>query len=180
MWIDASVVLIPLFGVDVPVSSEGIRLCSEASGAETNDKVELGEELQPADLPLSQELGGCKVFQVLVVSDNVNRSFRAFKIVVPGPKSLVDSKELLVMGVIVELWSGQSPGIVGDRPNLLIRTTNGENASDGIVGGVCLYNNQSVQNPMGEDRSGGEGIFEVLEGGVTGVTEVPGNMYLCG
>ena len=40
-----SVVLIPLFGVDVPASSEGIRLSSEASGAETNDEVELGEEL---------------------------------------------------------------------------------------------------------------------------------------
>ena len=30
---------------------------------------------------------------------------------------------------------------------------------------------------MGEDRSGGEGVFEVLEGGVTGVTEVPGNTF---
>ena len=31
---------------------------------------------------------------------------------------------------------------------------------------------------MGEDRSRGEGIFEVLEGGVTGVTEVPGNTFV--
>ena len=30
---------------------------------------------------------------------------------------------------------------------------------------------------MGEDRSRGEGIFEVLEGGATGVTEVPGNTF---
>ena len=30
---------------------------------------------------------------------------------------------------------------------------------------------------MGEDRSGGEGVFEVLEGRVTGVTEVPGNTF---
>ena len=43
-----SVVLIPLFGVDVPASSEGIRLSSEVSGTEVNDKVELGEELRPA------------------------------------------------------------------------------------------------------------------------------------
>ena len=50
MQIDASVVLIPLFGVDVPASSEGIRLSSEASRAEVNDKVELGEELRPAGL----------------------------------------------------------------------------------------------------------------------------------
>ena len=30
---------------------------------------------------------------------------------------------------------------------------------------------------MGEDRSRGEGIFEVLEGGATGVTEVPENTF---
>ena len=176
--IDASIVLIPLFGVDIPASSEDIRLSSEASGAEANDEVELGEELRPADLSLSQEFGGYKVLQVLVVGDYVNWSCGAFKIVVPGPKSLVDSKELLVIGVIVEFQSRQSPGIVGDRPNLLVRTMNGENASDGIVRGICLYNDQSVWNPMGEDRSGGEGIFEVLEGGATGVTEVPGNTFV--
>ena len=90
----------------------------------------------------------------------------------------MDSEELLVMGVIVELWSGQSPGIVGDRPNLLVRTTNAENASNGIVVGVCFYDDQSVQNPISEDRSGDEGIFEVLEGRVTGVTEVPGNTFV--
>ena len=112
-----------------------------------------------------------------MIGDNVNQRCGAFKIVVPGPKSLVDSEELLVMGVIVELQSRQSLGIVGNRPNLLIRTTNGENASNCIVGGVYLYDDQSIWNPMGEDRSGGEGVLEVLEGGATGVTEVPGNTF---
>ena len=51
-------------------------------------------------LLLSQEFDGCKVFQVLVVGDDVNQSCGAFKIVAPGPKSLMDSEELLVMGVI--------------------------------------------------------------------------------
>ena len=45
MWIDVSVVLILLFGVDVPASSEGIRLSSEVSRVEVNNEVELGEEL---------------------------------------------------------------------------------------------------------------------------------------
>ena len=82
----------------------------------------------------------------------------------------MDSEDLLVIGVVVELQSRQSLGIVGDRPNLLVRTTNRENVSDGIVGGVCLYNDWSVWNLMDEDRSRGEG-------GVTGVTEVPGNTF---
>ena len=45
MQIDANIVLIPLFRVDIPASSEGIRLSSKASGMEVNDEVELGEEL---------------------------------------------------------------------------------------------------------------------------------------
>ena len=55
---------------------------------------------------------------------------------------------------------------------------NGVNASNGIVRGVCLYNDQSIQNPMDKDRSGGEDIFEVLEGRATGVTEVLENTYV--
>ena len=45
MWIDVSVVLIPLVGVDIPSSSENIRLSSKVSTVEANDEVELGEEL---------------------------------------------------------------------------------------------------------------------------------------
>ena len=154
-----NVVLIPFCGIDVPVSSEGIRLSSEVSRVEVNNKVKLGEELQSVNLLPSQEFGGCKVLQVLVVSDDINQSCRAFKIVVPGPKIIMNSKELLVMGVIVELWSKQSTKIVSDRPNLLIRRMNGENVSDDIVRGICLHNNQSIQNPVGEDRSRDEGVF---------------------
>ena len=41
----ASVVPIPLFWVDVPTASEGIRLCSKASRVEADGEVELGEVL---------------------------------------------------------------------------------------------------------------------------------------
>ena len=104
-------------------------------------------------LPVSQEFDGCKVLQVLVVGDNINQSYRAFKIVASGSKSLMNSEELLVMSVVVEFQSRQCLGIVGDRPNLLVRTTNRENASDDIVGDICFHNNWSVQNPMSEDES---------------------------
>ena len=59
-----------------------------------------------------------------------------------------------------------------------LRTMNGEKASNGIVRGICFYDDWSIQNPMGEDRSGGEGAFEVLEGRVTGVTEVSKNTFV--
>ena len=43
--IHLSIVLIPLFGIDVPASSEGIRFHTGFSGMETNDHIELKEKL---------------------------------------------------------------------------------------------------------------------------------------
>jgi len=50
LWIDTGVATIPLFGVDVPSSSESIWLGTEFSGTEMNDKVELRKELGPLGL----------------------------------------------------------------------------------------------------------------------------------
>ena len=54
---------------------------------------------------------------------------------------------------------------------------NRENASNGIVRSICLHDNQSICNPMGEDKSRGEGVFGVLEGRATKVIKVPGNIF---
>jgi hypothetical protein len=45
MRVDINIVLIPLFGVDVPAYSEGIRFHAKLSKGETNYHIELGEEL---------------------------------------------------------------------------------------------------------------------------------------
>ena len=105
----ASVVPIPLFWVDVPMASEGIRLCSEASRVEADGKVELGEVLRPAGLTAGQDLGAGEILQVLVVSDHISRRGGALKVVSPVLEGLKDGQELLVMGVIVQLRCGQSP-----------------------------------------------------------------------
>ena len=76
---------------------------------EANGKVELGEELRPAGLTTSQDLGGGEIHQILVVSDHINRGSGAFKIMSPVLEGLEDGQQLLVMGVIVQLWSGHSP-----------------------------------------------------------------------
>jgi hypothetical protein len=41
VWVYAGIVVAPLFRIDVPSSSQGVRFCSEASGTEANDEVEL-------------------------------------------------------------------------------------------------------------------------------------------
>ena len=107
--VDTSVVPIPLFWVDVPMASEGIRLCSEASRVEADGEVELGEVLRPAGLTAGQDLGAGEILQVFVVSDHINRRGGALKVVSPVLEGLKDGQELLVMGVIVQLRCGQSP-----------------------------------------------------------------------
>ena len=125
-------------------------------------------------LPPGQELGSCKVLQVFVVGDHINRSSRALEVVTPRLERLMDSEELLVMGIIVELQSGQSPRIVSHWPDLVIGTTERENTSNGIIRGVGFYYHRSFRRPMSEDRSRGEGVLELAKGGTTGVTEAPG------
>ena len=51
----------------------------------------------------------------------------------PGPEGLMNGQQFLIMGIIVELQSGQGPRVVHDGANLFIQTTDGEDASDGIV-----------------------------------------------
>ena len=74
VWIDHSIVAISPFRVDVPSSSERIRLNAQTSGAETNDEVELRKVLGPAGLSMGQDFGGGEIFQIFVVHNNVDRS----------------------------------------------------------------------------------------------------------
>lgn len=78
MRVDLSVVLIPLFGIDVPVSSKGIRFSSEFSGTETDDEIEMMQEFRPAGLTTGEEFGSGEVLEVLVIRDNIYRLGRAF------------------------------------------------------------------------------------------------------
>ena len=82
------------------------------------------------------------------------------------------------MGIVVELWSGQSLRVVRDGVNLLIWTMDGEDASNIIVRSISLCDHQSIWNPMDNDRSGGEGILKLAEGGVTGVAKVPWSIFV--
>ena len=45
MRVDISIVLIPLFGIDIPASSEGIRFRAKLPGMEANDHIELEQKL---------------------------------------------------------------------------------------------------------------------------------------
>jgi hypothetical protein len=78
MRVNLSIVLIPLFGTDIPASSKGIRFSSKFSRTETDDHIELVEEFRPMSLTAREEFGSCEILKVLMVRDNVNRLGRAF------------------------------------------------------------------------------------------------------
>jgi len=40
LWIDLGEAPIPLFGVDIPASSQGVRLCAKFTRSEMNDQIE--------------------------------------------------------------------------------------------------------------------------------------------
>jgi hypothetical protein len=107
MRVYSSVVLIPLFGIDVPASSEGIRFSTEFTRVETDDEVELVEVLRPAHLAACEHLGGGKVLEVLMVSHHIDRGGGTFKIVTPGAESLEDGEELLIMSVVIQFWRAE-------------------------------------------------------------------------
>ena len=78
LWIDASIVHIPFFGIDVPASSQCIGFASKSSQTETDDHVELTKELRPMGLPPGQEFGGGEVFQVFMIGNNIDGGSGAF------------------------------------------------------------------------------------------------------
>ena len=93
--VDASVVLIPLFGIDVPASSEGIRFHAKPTRVKADNHVELGEKLRPLGLLAGQEFSCCEVLEVLVVGNNVDQRCRAFQVMPPGPQGLMNGQQFL-------------------------------------------------------------------------------------
>ncbi|KIK37628.1 hypothetical protein CY34DRAFT_92415 [Suillus luteus UH-Slu-Lm8-n1] len=148
MRVYLSVVLIPLFGIDVPASSKGIRLSTKFPGTETNEEIEMVEDLGPASLATRQEFGGGEVLKVLVICDDVNGLGRAFEVVLPGPESFVDGEKFIIVCVIIELRSGQHLGVECDWTELRVWTYNGKYSGNGIVGGISFYDNRNIRHPM--------------------------------
>ena len=86
------IVAISPFGVDVPSSSERVGLSAQAPRAEADDEVKLGEIFRPSGLSAGKNLGSGKIFEVLVVSDNVNQNTGTFEVVSPDTEGLEDCK----------------------------------------------------------------------------------------
>jgi len=101
--VDCSIASILSFRIDIPLSSESIWFGAKITRAEPDDKVELGEILGPLHLPLSQYLGSRKILKIFIICNNVNRIGQVFQVVSPNLESFKDSKQFLIMHVVVQL-----------------------------------------------------------------------------
>ena len=57
LWIDAGIVTIPLFKIDIPSSSECIRFGSKFSGMEMDNEIESRKVFRPMCLSMHEDFG---------------------------------------------------------------------------------------------------------------------------
>jgi len=131
--VDCGIASILPFKIDIPLFGESIQFCAEMTRAESDDKVELGEVLRPLCLSLGQYLGSRKILKVLMIYNNVNGIDQTFQIVLPNLESFEDSKQFLVIYVVVQLHCSKSARVKGNRVNFIIFINNGEDCSKSIV-----------------------------------------------
>ena len=83
LQVHLSIATIPLFGIDVPLSSQGVGLSTKLTRAKSNGQIELRKILRPPGLLTGENLRGEEALEIFVVSDDVDRSGGALKIMAP-------------------------------------------------------------------------------------------------
>ena len=174
--VDCGVASIPPFRIDIPSFSESIRFCAEMTRIEPDDKVELGEVLGPLHLPLGQYLSSRKILKVLMIHNNVDGIGQTFQIVLPNLEGFKDSKQFLVMYVIVQLHCSESARVKDKWINFILFVNNGEDCSKSIVQGISFHNELSIKKPISENRCEGECFFEKVESILTRGVKLPRNV----
>jgi len=101
--VDCSIASISFFRIDIPLSSESIWFGAKMIRAKPDDTVELREILGPLCLSLGQYLSSRKILKVLIIHNNVNGIGRTFQIVLLNLEDFKDSKQFLIMYVIIQL-----------------------------------------------------------------------------
>ena len=176
--VDYGIASIPLFRIDIPSSSESVWFGTEMTRMEPDDKIELGEILGPLHLPLDQHLGSRKILKVYIICNNINGIGWTFQIVSPNLESFKDSKQFLVMYVVIQLYHSKSIGVKRNQMNFIIFINNGKDCSKSIVWSISLHNKLNIGDPISENRSGSECFLKRVESILTGEVKLPKNVLL--
>ena len=174
--VDCGVASIPPFRIDVPSSSESIRFCAETTRTEPDDKIELGKVLGPPCLPPGQYLGSRKILKILMIHNNVDGIGWTFQIVSLNFNSFKNSKQFLVMYVVIQLHHSKSTRVKSNYMNFIIFINNQEDCSKGIVQSIGFHNELNIRNTMSEDRNRGKYFLERVESILTEEVKLPRNV----
>src|SRR6266481_5395122 len=113
-----------------------------------------------------------------MIRDDVNRSSGSFQVVTPVSERCIDGCEFLVMDIVVLLCFIEGFGEVCDWVEVAIRSSYRHHGSQGVVRGISLYHDRHVRDPVCEDWSHCEGLFEGVKGGLALVGPIPRNILL--
>ena len=122
--VNCGIASIPSFRIDIPLFSKSIWFGTEMTRTEPDNEVELGEILGLPCLPPGQYLGSKKILKVLMIHNNVNGIGRTFQIMSPNLKSFEDSKQFLIMCVIIQLHCSESARVKSNWINFIIIINN--------------------------------------------------------
>jgi len=127
--VDCGIASIPPFRIDVPSSSESIWFSTKTTRAEPDDKVKLEEVLGPTRLLLGQYLDSRKILKILMIHNNIDEIGQTFQIVSPNLESIKNSKQFLIIYIVIQLCHSESVRVKGNWMNFIIFVNNQENCS---------------------------------------------------
>ena len=178
MRVDYNVASISPFRIDVSLSSKSTWFCIKTTRVEPDDKVELGEVLGPLHLSLDQYLSSGKILKVLMIHNNVDEIGQTFQVVLPNFESFKNSKQFLIIYVIVQLYYSKSMEVKGHQMNFIFFVTNRKDCSESIVWSISFHNKLSIKNLMSENRSKGKCFLERIESIIIEEVKLPRNVLL--
>jgi len=90
--VDCSVASIPLFKIDVPLSSKSIWFGAKITRTKPDDKIELKKVLRPLHLSLGQHLGSRKILKVFMICNNIDKIDQILQVVSPNFEGFKNGK----------------------------------------------------------------------------------------
>ena len=96
----------------------------------------------------------------------------------PNYESFKNSKQFLVIYIIVQLHHGKSVGVKSNWMNFIIFVNNGKNCSKSIVQSISFHDKLSIRNLMSENRRRDKCFLKTVESLMIGGVELLENILL--
>ena len=178
MRIDYGIASISFFRINIPLSSKSIWFGTKTTGTESDNKVELREVLRLLHLPLGQHLGSRKILKIFMIHNNVDGIGWIFQVISPNLESFKNSKQFLIMCIIVQLHYGESSEVKDHWMNFIFFVNNEKDCSKSIVQSINFYDKLNIRNPVSKNGSRDGYLLERVENITAGGIELPRNVLL--